>query len=892
MLRDRRPIVVAIVWLLSAHAAWAQVPKTVLLLSSEGTEMPGIAIVADQIVTAVRTAGPVNVFVESLERSRLPGDAEGVVALYRQRYATRRVDLVVTICAQALEFALRHRDELFPGTPMLFSFVDTSMIPEMPRTANVSGVFLDPDWRGLLNLALKLHPRTRKLLVVSGASRFDQGWRDSFEQALHSFDSKVVSRDLAGAPLQELLGQVATLSDDSLVLYVSVSRENSGTAYAPRDVLEIMHRVARVPVYGPSSTYMGYGAVGGPLMDLERHGADVGRMALRVLAGERPDHMNPATTSNRVVFDARELKRFGISEASLPAGAAVLFREPGFWAFHPAWIVAAVVVFGGQTALIVAMLAQRRKGASLERSLKARLRFETLLSDVSAALGAVTIARIDVAVQTALGTMRQYLGVDRLSIFEFTPDGRAHRTVDDANAHAAAVPADYRLSDLPTMALTLSSLQPFVMERFDDLPEDAVCERKAMRDHRIRSVVIVPLEVGGLALGALSCVSHTREMKWPADRVQQVRTLGQALANALQRRITGLAVAESDGLRGAILSSMPAQITVLDRTGVIIAVNDAWMAFGRANGIEHEAAISPGANYLAVCERAASEGIATAADVGEGLQAVCEGRADAYDAEYSLDGAGGERWFTMKAVPLRHARGGAVVTHRDKTDAKRQEIALRQSEQRFRRAADAQRILSGRLITAQEDERRRIARELHDDLQQRLALLAMELDGMALRRPAGEEASRSARDLWQKTVEISSEVHRLSHRLHPSKLEALGLLKTVQGYCRELSEHALQVEFTHDAVPHSIPPDVALCAFRVVQESLQNVVKHSGASDARVTMTGSDGVLRVSVEDEGLGFDGDAQNGRPGLGLVSMRERLHLVGGTLSIESAPGRVPW
>ncbi len=244
----------------------------------------------------------------------------------------------------------------------------------------------------------------------------------------------------------------------------------------------------------------------------------------------------------------------------------------------------------------------------------------------------------------------------------------------------------------------------------------------------------------------------------------------------------------------------------------------------------------------------------------------------------------------MKAVRLRRPDGGAVVTHRDITSEKQQEIDLRDSERRFRLLADAQRDLSGRLITAQEDERRRIARELHDDLQQRLALLAMELDGAALRTPplTGKQVAACARDLWQKTVEISSDVHRLSYRLHPSKLEALGLLATVQSYCRELSQHGLQVTFTHDAVASSIPPDVALCAFRVVQESLQNVQKHSGVAEAQVRMAGGGGILRVDIADAGRGFDSAAPpNG--GLGLVSMRERLHLVGGELTIESAPGR---
>ncbi len=703
-----------------------------------------------------------------------------------------------------------------------------------------------------------------------------------------------------------------------------------------------------------------------------------------------------------VVDQTVSTKRFGIPESALPGGASVPYREPGFWTFHPGWIIAAVFVLGVQTALIVMMLAQRRKRAALERSLTARLRFETVLSDVSAALRGVSIARMDIAVGAAVAVIRQYLAVDRVSLFELTADGRAVRTVDDCAPGSPVVSGDYQLARMPSIALALTSLQTFAVERLEDLPADASLERDLMREVGIRSLAVVPLEVGGQALGALSCVSHTSERTWPADLVQQVRTLGQALANVMQRRQTDTAVAESDRLRGDILSSMPAQLAVLDRDGVIIGVNESWTAYGRARGVRSEASISPGASYVGVCDRAASDGVPGAADAAAGVRAVCEGRLLAFDCDYVLDCGDCEQWFTMKVVPLRRADGGAVVTHRDITEQKRQETALRESERRFRLLADAlpvgvwmsgldrgrtyfnrewlrvagrpveqelgdgwlervhpddlqavdrkyctafearepyeteyrlrrhdgayrwmlaqgtprydaagefhgfvggcvditerieaekrQRELSGRLISAQEDERRRIARELHDDLQQRLALLAIELDGMALGRPplAGEALAARARDLWRQTIEISTEVHNLSYRLHPSKLEALGLLATVQGYCRDLSKHGLQVTFAHDGVPASAPADTSLCVFRLVQESLQNVLKHSGVSDARVTMTGGAGTLRLVVADAGRGFDAATAGKRGGLGLVSMRERLHLVGGFMTVRSSAG----
>jgi PAS domain-containing protein/ABC-type uncharacterized transport system substrate-binding protein len=870
------PLAVLCLLLLGVAPVSAELPKNVLVLTTEATSMPGVALVVDGAVSALRASGPVNIYVESIDRSHSPEDTQQLAAIYKQRYADRRLDLVVTVCAPALNFALRHRDELFSGVPIVFSFVDSGMVRPFGPDAAMTGVFLDAGFRNLIGQALTLHPGVRRMLVVSGVSEFDRSWQASVERVIPAFESRLSTRYLTDMPLRDLLGELATAPHDSFVLYVSLSRDSTGATYVPRDVLDMIRRVSPVPVYGPSSTYLGHGAVGGALMDIEAHASDVGRMAVRVLEGEPADRIKPVTTASKLAFDWRELQRFGVREGALPLGAAVLYRDPAFWTVHERWVIATLCLVGAQACLIGLMLAQRRKRNSLQARLAARLRFETLLSDVSAALGAVPTDHMERTAKAALATIRRYFGVDRISVFELTPDARAARTLDDCKPGSPAVAGSYALEDMPSITLTLSSLQAFVMEKVDDLPQEAALERAVMQAGGIRSLVMVPLDVGGQALGTLSCVSHSRQTQWPADRVQQLRTLGQALANVVQRRQTDAAVREGDRLKGAVLSSMPAHIAVLDRQGVIIAVNEAWTAYGRTNGVRDEVLISPGANYLGVCRRAASDGAGGAAEACAGIEAVCDGRSESFDTEYRCGSDGCERWFGMKAVPLRRPEGGAVVTHRDISEQKRQEMALRD--------------LTGRLISAQEDERRRIARDLHDDLQQRLALLAIELDGIALGHSvlSGKEVATRARDLWRQTTEVSTELHQLSYRLHPSKLEALGLLATVQGYCRELSQRGLRVTFTHDGVPSAIPDDVALCVFRIVQESLQNVVKHSGVTDARMTMSGADGSLRLVVADAGRGFDVGAALNRGGLGLISMRERMNLVGGNMTIRSVPG----
>ena len=199
--------------------------------------------------------------------------------------------------------------------------------------------------------------------------------------------------------------------------------------------------------------------------------------------------------------------------------------------------------------------------------------------------------------------------------------------------------------------------------------------------------------------------------------------------------------------------------------------------------------------------------------------------------------------------------------------------------------------MSRRLIEAQEQERTRIARELHDDIGQRLALLAIELrtTSRRLSRFACEVRSRIG-ELPKQTSEIATDIQTLSHELHSSKLEYLGLAAAMRGFCKEFGEQQkVEIDFkTHD-LPSPLSPDISLCLFRVLQEALHNSVKHSGVRHFEVRLWGTSDEIHLAVSDSGSGFDSEAAKESRGLGLISMEERLKMVKGTLSIESQPKR---
>jgi signal transduction histidine kinase len=196
--------------------------------------------------------------------------------------------------------------------------------------------------------------------------------------------------------------------------------------------------------------------------------------------------------------------------------------------------------------------------------------------------------------------------------------------------------------------------------------------------------------------------------------------------------------------------------------------------------------------------------------------------------------------------------------------------------------------LSGRLIHAQEEERKRVARELHDNFGQRLTVLAMELAHHLAASQMPTQVSDCLRDVSSKLKEVSRAMNMTAHQLHSSDLEVLGLVSALQGLCNEFSrQYAIQVSFVYSAMPTGVPAETTLCLFRVVQEALQNVAKHSGALSCEVTLGGSSEGIHLSIKDPGIGFDTTRLKLKPGLGFVSMRERLRLVGGEVTVESKP-----
>jgi PAS domain S-box-containing protein len=258
------------------------------------------------------------------------------------------------------------------------------------------------------------------------------------------------------------------------------------------------------------------------------------------------------------------------------------------------------------------------------------------------------------------------------------------------------------------------------------------------------------------------------------------------------------------------------------------------------------------------------------------FQRLSAGAIDRYSLEKRYTRKDGVQfWGRLNVSMWRDEDGGSPLVFafvEDITDRKLSESALAS--------------VSRRLIEAQERERLRISRELHDDIAQRVAMLAIELQQL-LEDPF--EACGRIAELQKQTAEIAADVHSLSHELHSSKLDFLGLAAATKSFCQEFeTKQKVKIDLRTDDLPTALPPDISLCFFRVLQESLRNAAKYSGVRHFEVRLWGASSEIHLTVNDSGVGFDKEeAAKASRGLGLISMEERLKMLNGTFSIDSRP-----
>jgi PAS domain S-box-containing protein len=331
------------------------------------------------------------------------------------------------------------------------------------------------------------------------------------------------------------------------------------------------------------------------------------------------------------------------------------------------------------------------------------------------------------------------------------------------------------------------------------------------------------------------------------------------LRNITERKQEQAALRESEERFRLIANTAPVAIWMVDAANQCTYVNQVW--------VDHT-----GRPPQAALGRGWTDGIHP-----DDLERIWTTYANAFDRrqpfriEYRLRRHDGEyRWMTDAGVPRYDGDGsfaGYIGSATDVTERKLAEAALA--------------TIGQRLIEAQEEERARLSRELHDDINQRLVLLSLRLGAMA--------DTQELKEVHHDLVNLVKDIQALSRRLHPPRLEYLGIAAAAAALCRDVSsQQAVEVTFHAEHVPEGLPRRVAMCLYRVLQEALQNAITHSGARKVDVALTATPDQIELTVEDSGVGFDADAQEAR-GFGLTSMKERLKAIHGRLVVSSQSQR---
>jgi PAS domain S-box-containing protein len=369
-------LVLGLVFLVIAQDSSASAPrKRILILFPYESNMPGFINfeAGFRSTLAASQDYKFEFYVECMDLTRFPDGRyhDKLMELYREKYSSLKLDLIVANLPPALNFLAEYSPESFGNVPVILYSQDPGLVGDtmpMPVAAAVTGRL---DMEGTLALAVRLHPDVRKVFVVTGASPYDQMLEGMARVELRSLENRVELCYLSGLSMEDLIHRVSSLPGHSLVFYVSVFRDGGGTAFKSPEALALISRQANAPIYSIAETYMGSGIVGGHLISHSALGARTARVALRILAGEKLDNLEaPEESGNQYTFDARELKRWGISEGDLPPGSDVQYRDFSTWETYRWQIVAVVSVLILQAILISALVVSLRKQRRADRALR------------------------------------------------------------------------------------------------------------------------------------------------------------------------------------------------------------------------------------------------------------------------------------------------------------------------------------------------------------------------------------------------------------------------------------------------------------------------------------------------------------------------------------------
>ena len=515
--------------------------RIVVLLYPEARLLPEILAVEEAIRPTLNPEGAVSLYTEYLDLARGSDEQyeRQAIAFLREKYAGRRIDLVMPVAFPTLRFFLKHRTELFPGVPAVFCAANLDAFAGFELGSDITGVRLPSEWGATLEAALALQPGTRRAVVIAGTSEVDRSLQAAAAHDLARYGDRVEVRYLAGWPIARLLDEVAALPKDSIVLFVSMLRDQAGRLFTDPEAVSLIARASSVPVYSWSETHLGHGIVGGRLASFETQGTRAAALAVRVLRGERPEALPVVDGGGTAyMFDERQLRRWGLSASRLPPGSIVRYQEASLWALYGWNIVGAGALVVALALLSTGLLIERSGRRRAELSLGERLRFETLLAEQAAMFSRVSGTDVDREIERALRRIADFLAVDWSSLTEYSEDSQTARVTHWWMAEGVdPQPVALGSRELPWSVAQLRGGDTVRFTQIEELPEiEATVDRQTYRRLGVKSQIAIPLMVEGVVIGALAFSAVATERAWRDEFVQRLQLLGEVFANTLSRR--------------------------------------------------------------------------------------------------------------------------------------------------------------------------------------------------------------------------------------------------------------------------------------------------------------------------------------------------------------------
>jgi signal transduction histidine kinase len=341
-------------------SALSESAKNVFVLHMESSRLPANIVAAKAILETIGREPGTQIFEEYMDENRLPADYPALAERISQKYAGKKMNVIMTVGPRAFGFMMKYGEQLFPAVPIVFSVIDyRGLPPQLPH--NVTGVSNMPSYASTVDFILKLQPDTQRIFLVAGSSPDDISRRNGVAAEFKPYAGRVDFVYLEGLPLPQLLNRVGQLPSHSVVLFSTFFMDATGQPYIPQRVCPLIVASSNAPVYGSFDTLLGCGIVGGSLLQVEASAGKAAGLALQILNGKSvaslPTEPAPA---NEIAVDWRQLKKWNIPESRLPAGTVVMYRELSAWELYRKYVWAGIAILAIQSALIILLMVQRR----------------------------------------------------------------------------------------------------------------------------------------------------------------------------------------------------------------------------------------------------------------------------------------------------------------------------------------------------------------------------------------------------------------------------------------------------------------------------------------------------------------------------------------------------